>query len=98
MVLTPAERQRLRRARVRAGLTMQVCTSCGARLLLDRRVRADRQGDSLCWCCWLKTPAGRADVAARRRRARLASPEKVRAATLASVRKVRAARAQVAKG
>jgi len=90
MVLSDAERQRLRRARLKAGLTMQVCTSCGARLLLDRRVRADRQGDGLCWSCWLRTPAGLADVAARRARARAADPERVRAATLARTRRTRA--------
>jgi len=66
------------------------CTACGAKLQLDRRERPDRQGDGLCWSCWILTPGGRDYERERRKRAREADPEKIRAQTLASVRRVRA--------
>jgi len=90
MALTPAERQRRRRARLKAGEEVPTCTSCGARLQLERRERPDRQGDGLCWTCWIQTPDGRAYEQQRRKRAREADPDKLRAQTLASVRRVRA--------
>jgi hypothetical protein len=90
MVLTPAERQRRRRARLKAGEEVPCCTSCGARLQLERRERPDRQGDGLCWSCFIQTPGGRDYERERRKRARGADPEKIRAQTLASVRRVRA--------
>jgi hypothetical protein len=89
MVLTPAERQRRRRARLKAGEEVPRCV-CGARLQLDLRERPDRQGDGLCWDCWIQTPGGRDYERERRKRAREADPEKIRAQTLASVRRARA--------
>ncbi len=89
MVLTPAERQRRRRARLKAGETLPCCTACGARLQLDRRERPDRQGDGVCWRCWIQTADGRAYEQQRRKRAREADPERIRAQTLASVRRAR---------
>jgi ribosomal protein L34E len=90
MVLTPAERQRRRRARLKAGEEVPCCTSCGTKLQLVRRERPDRQGDGLCWSCWIQTPGGRDYERERRKRARKAAPEKIRAQVLASVRRVRA--------
>ena len=91
MVLTPAERQRRRRARLRAGEELPCCTSCGeARLQLERRERPDRQEDGLCWSCWIQTPDGLASISDRRKRARAADPEKIRAQTLTRVRRARA--------
>ena len=89
MVLTPAERQRRRRARVKAGEEVPCCTSCGARLQLERRERPDRQGDGLCWSCFIHTADGRDYERERRKQARKADPEKIRAQTLASVRRAR---------
>ena len=90
MALTPAERQRRRRARLKAGEEVPCCTACGAKLQLDRRERPDRQGDGLCWSCWIQTPDDRHYERERRKRAREADPERIRAETLASVRRVRA--------
>ena len=90
MVLTPAERQRRRPARLKAGEEVPCCSACGARLQLDRRERPERQGDGFCWSCWIQTPDGRDYERERRKRAREADPEKIRAQTLASVRRVRA--------
>ena len=90
MVLTPAERKRLQRAREKAGEVLPTCTSCGARLQLGRRERPDRQGVGICWSCWIQTADGRVYERERRKRAREADPGKVRAQTLASVRRVRA--------
>ena len=91
MPYTPAERQRRRRARLKAGEAVPCCTSCGARLQLERRERPDRQGDCLCcWSCWIQTADGKDYERDRRQRAREADPEKIRAQTLASVRRVRA--------
>jgi hypothetical protein len=90
MVLTPAERQRRRRARLKAGEEVPCCTSCGAKLQLDRRELPDRQGDGVCWSCWIQTPGGRDYERERRKRAREADPERIRAQTLASVRRARA--------
>lgn len=90
MVLTPAERKRLQRAREKAGEVVPTCTSCGARLQLERRERPDRQGDGLCWTCWIQTAAGRAYEQQRRQLARESDPERIRAQTLASVRRSRA--------
>jgi hypothetical protein len=90
MALTPAERQRRRRARLKAGEEVPCCTSCGARLRLGLHERLDRQGDGLRWTCWIQTADGRAYEQQRRQRAREADPEMIRAQTLASVRRVRA--------
>jgi hypothetical protein len=90
MPYTDAERQRLRRARLKAGEVVPSCTACGARLQLDRRERPDRQGDDHCWTCWLRTPAGRDYIRERRRLARAADPDKIREQTRASVRRARA--------
>ena len=90
MPYTAAERQRRRRARLKAGEEVPSCTCCGARLQLERRERPDRQGDGLCWSCWIQTADGKAYERERRKRAREADPEKIRAQTLASVRRVRA--------
>ena len=90
MVLTPADRQRRRRARLKAGEEVPCCNVCGAKLQLDLRERPDRQGDGVCWTCWIQTPSGREYERERRKRARKADPEKIRAQTLASVHRVRA--------
>jgi hypothetical protein len=90
MPYTPAERQRRRRARLKAGEAVPCCTSCGTLLQLERRELPDRQGDGLCWNCFIQTPSGREYERERRKRARQADPEKIRAQTLASVRRVRA--------
>jgi hypothetical protein len=90
MVLTPAERQRRRRARLKAGEEVPCCTACGARLQLERRERPDRQVDGLCWSCWIQTPDGLASISDRRKRARAADPEKIRSQTLTRVRRARA--------
>ena len=98
MVLTPAERKRLQRAREKAGLAVPTCSSCGTRLLLDRRQRQDRQDDGLCWGCWLETPAGQADQRERAARARQADPEKVKAQGRERARRFRARKARAAGG
>ncbi len=90
MPYTAAERQRRRRARLKAGEELPCCTSCGARLQLERRERPDRQEDGVCWSCWIQTPGGRDYERERRKRAREADPERIRAQTLASVRRARA--------
>jgi ribosomal protein L34E len=90
MVLTPAERKRLQRAREKAGEEVARCTGCGAKLQLVRRERPERQGDGVCWACWIKTPDGLASISDRRKRARAADPEKIRAQTLSRVRRARA--------
>ena len=76
--------------RLKAGEEVPCCTSCGARLQLGLRERPDRQGDGLCWTCWIQNADGRAYEQQRRQRAREADHEKIRAQTLASVRRVRA--------
>ena len=98
MVLTPAERKRLQRARAKAGEQVPTCSSCGARLLLDRRQRQDRQDDGLCWGCWLETPAGQADQRERAARARQADPEKVKAQGRERARRFRERKARAAGG
>ncbi len=90
MPYTPAERQALRRARLKAGEELPCCAACGAKLQLDQRELPERQGLEICWTCWLRTPDGRSYIRDRRKRAREADPEKIRAQTLASVRRVRA--------
>jgi hypothetical protein len=89
MALTGAERQRVRRARLKAGITLPTCSSCGARLLPDIRERADRQDDGTCWSCWLKTPAGLEAERERGARQRAKNPEQTRALTRARVRRSR---------
>ncbi len=90
MPYTAAERQRRRRARIKAGEAVPCCTSCGARLQIERRERPERQGDCVCWSCWIQTPGGRDYERERRKLAREADPGKIRAQTLASVRRARA--------
>ncbi|NQV11051.1 MAG: hypothetical protein HQ527_07795 [Cyanobacteria bacterium] len=89
MVLTPAERQQRRRARVKDQQAQPTCTSCGCRVLPDSRQRPDRQGDGLCWSCWAKSPAGRAVSRERRRQQRDADPIAARAASLKRVHRAR---------
>jgi len=90
MPSSPAERQRLRRARLKAGEELPCCTACGAKLQLGRRELPERQGLELCWSCWLRTPDGRSYIRDRRKLAREADPEKIRAQTLTRVRRARA--------
>lgn len=78
MALTPAERQARRRARLRAGEAVPCCSSCGAKLQPELRQRGDRQGDGLCWSCWIKTPAGQATERERSKRTRAADLERAR--------------------
>ncbi len=78
MALTPAERKRIQRARQKAGEVAVSCSSCGARLQPNLRQRADRQGDGLCWSCWVKTPAGLEAERERGKRTREADPERAR--------------------
>ncbi|MCP9823901.1 hypothetical protein [Synechococcus sp. EJ6-Ellesmere] len=89
MVLTPAERQRRRRERLRAGEVLPSCSGCGAALRPSQRQRPDRKGDGLCWSCWAKTPAGRADARERRRQQRELDPAAARAASLQRVHRAR---------
>ena len=76
--LTPAERQARRRARLRASEAVPCCSSCGAKLQPTLRQRPDRQGDGLCWECWILTPAGLAAERERGQRARAADPDRAR--------------------
>ncbi|MEA5443342.1 hypothetical protein [Cyanobium gracile] len=76
--LTPAERQARRRARLKAGEAVASCPSCGAKLQPTLRQRPDRQGDGLCWPCWIKTPAGLEAERERGKRTRAADLERAR--------------------
>ena len=76
--LTPAERQARRRARLKAGEAVPCCSSCGAKLQPTLRQRLDRQGDGLCWECWILTPAGQATERERGKRNRAADLERAR--------------------
>jgi hypothetical protein len=78
MPLSAAERKRIQRARQKAGEILPTCSSCGARLQPDLRQRGDRQGDGLCWSCWIKTPAGLEAERERGKRAREADLERAR--------------------
>lgn len=98
MVSTAAERQARRRARLRAGETLPACTLCGAKLLLDQRQRQDRQGDGLCWSCWVKSPAGQAAERERAARARRADPERIRELARERAKRFRAKQAGAAGG
>jgi DNA helicase TIP49 (TBP-interacting protein) len=89
MALTPAERQRLRRARLKAGESVPICTSCGALLQVGRRERTDRQESTLCWSCWIKTPEGQAAENERKRKHVEANPDLRRQQTRDAVRRHR---------
>lgn len=78
MALTSAQRQARLRARQKAGQTLPTCSSCGARLQPYLRQRGDRQGDGICWRCWIKTPAGLEAERERGRRTREADLERAR--------------------
>jgi len=78
MPLTAAERQARLRARRRAGEILPTCSGCGAQLQPTLRQRPDRQGDDLCWPCWVKTPAGLEAERKRGRRSRGTDPERAR--------------------
>lgn len=92
MPLTPAERQRAYRARQKAGESVPTCSACGAQLQLSRRARADRQGSGLCWSCWIKTPAGQAAEAERKRKHVEADPERRRQQVREAAARLRARR------
>jgi hypothetical protein len=78
MALSDAERQQRRRDRKKAGETVPRCSTCGAQLQPALQRRPDRQGDGLCWSCWIKTPAGLEAERERGQRVRAADPEHVR--------------------
>lgn len=60
VALTPAERQRLRRQRQKAGQAAPTC-SCGAILQPGTGALSEaRMAAGLCRACWLKTPGGAA--------------------------------------
>lgn len=98
MVLTPAERKQLQRARAKAGETLPTCGLCGAKLLLDLRQRQDRQGDGLCWRCWARSAAGLEAERLRGKRNREADPERARELARERARRFRAKQAGAAGG
>jgi hypothetical protein len=98
MPLTPAERQRAFRARKQAGESVPVCSACGARLQLSRRARADRQSSGLCWSCWVKTAAGQAAEAERKRKHVEADPERRRQQVREAAARLRARRREQSSG
>ena len=59
MALTPAERQRLRRARQKAGEQAPTCGGCGCPLRAGAGGSEARLAAGLCRACWLQTEAGR---------------------------------------
>jgi len=78
MPLTAAERQARLRARRRAGEAVPCCSGCGAKLQPTLRQRPDRQGDGLCWGCWLGSPEGLKAERERGQRSRGTDPERAR--------------------
>lgn len=78
MVLTPAERKRIQRARQKAGEILPTCSSCGAQLQPTLRQRPDRLASGLCWPCWIESPAGLEAERLRGAARRGADPERAR--------------------
>lgn len=57
--LTPAERQRLRRQRLKDGTAAPTCKGCGCKLQAGPGDSADRLAAGLCSTCWGNTPEGK---------------------------------------
>ena len=58
VALTPAERQRQRRARQKAGEQAPTCQGCGCPLRAGAGGSEARLTAGLCRACWLQTPEG----------------------------------------
>ena len=59
VALTPAERQRLRRQRLKEGKQAPTCRSCGCALMPGPGTGSqERMAAGLCRSCWGATPAG----------------------------------------
>lgn len=59
VALTPAERQRLRRQRLKEGAQAPACSSCGCALVPGPGASSrERMARGLCSSCWEATPEG----------------------------------------
>lgn len=59
LALSPAERQRLRRQRLKEGQQAPSCLACGCALVPGGGTTSDaRMAAGLCRSCWEATPAG----------------------------------------
>jgi len=94
--LTPAERQRIRRARQKAGQQAPTCEACGCALVPGVGGSEARLLAQLCRACWLQTPEGSAAEADRRRAEELTDKARARKAAWAAEarRKAREAKQQ----
>ena len=63
---------------MKAGEVVPTCSACGAKLQPTLRSLPNRQGDGLCWNCWIKTPAGLEAERERGQRNREADLERAR--------------------
>ncbi len=98
MALTGTERKRIQRARVKAGEVVPTCSACGAKLQPTLRSLPNRQGDGLCWNCWIKTPTGLEAERERGQRNREADLERARELGRERARRFRAKASKATQG